>query len=376
MSLVVVEPYNPEWPQYFQQINSELKKYLQDAPYISIEHVGSTAVPGLAAKSIIDIDIIVARDNVHSVVDALVNRGKFDWLGELGVADRHVVRDPNQSPLRNIYVCVDGAAQTRNHIGLRDTLRSNVELRDEYAQVKLALAAAGTNILDYIEGKGAIIRKILKASGMLTLEEIAAFGKPNPQDPKWAKVKTERLVLREFTTMDSESYYVLESNEANARYQDWPPRTKEQALELVFANMRNIYVVPRTSWELIVESGGCMIGRVGAALKRLEHETPPLNHFDLWFSFLPSVQGKGFATEAVTALIDELVKKYDKDSIELEIECDPRNTGCLRLAERLGFEKHSLTERAWESKGEWVDSLVYRKMIARSHNVCNNRVPR
>jgi GrpB-like predicted nucleotidyltransferase (UPF0157 family)/RimJ/RimL family protein N-acetyltransferase len=368
---VIVKPYDPKWPQYFQQIKSELEKYLHGAPYLTIEHVGSTSVPGLAAKPIIDIDIIVARDDVQAVINALVDRGKFDCLGEMGITDRHVLRDPNRSPRRNVYVCVDGVAQTRNHIALRDTLRSHPALRDEYAQVKLDLAAADTNIIDYVAAKGTIVQRILRVSGMLTSEELAALEVANLLGEKWGAVKTERLLLREITSMDVEGYYALESNEANARYQDWPPRTREQARELVFASMRNINVVPRTNWELVVESDRHMVGRVGAARKQLERdaETPLTNHFDLWFSFLPSVQGKGFATEAVTALIDELVKKYDKDSIELEIECDPRNTGSWKLAERLGFEKYSLTERAWESKGEWVDSLVYRKMIARSQNV-------
>jgi RimJ/RimL family protein N-acetyltransferase len=49
--------------------------------------------------------------------------------------------------------------------------------------------------------------------------------------------------------------------------------------------------------------------------------------------------------------------------MELEIECDPRNTGSWKLAERLGFEKHSLTKNVQEIKGEWVDSLVYRKTV-------------
>jgi RimJ/RimL family protein N-acetyltransferase len=67
----------------------------------------------------------------------------------------------------------------------------------------------------------------------------------------------------------------------------------------------------------------------------------------------------------MAAFIAQLVEKerVEHKSIELEIECDPRNTGSWKLAERLGFSKHSLTERAWESKGEWVDSLVYRKTM-------------
>jgi RimJ/RimL family protein N-acetyltransferase len=66
----------------------------------------------------------------------------------------------------------------------------------------------------------------------------------------------------------------------------------------------------------------------------------------------------------MTAFIGELVKRQEED-VELEIECDPRNRGSRKLAERLGFEKISCVERAYESKGEWVGSLVYRKVVSR-----------
>jgi GrpB-like predicted nucleotidyltransferase (UPF0157 family)/RimJ/RimL family protein N-acetyltransferase len=364
---VTVEPYNPEWPQHFQQLKARLESFLQGVPYISIEHVGSTSVPNLAAKPIIDTDIIVAPNDVQGVVDALVTRGGFHYLGELGIVHRHVVRDPDQSPPRSTYVCVDGVAQTRNHLGLRDTLRSRPDLRDEYAQVKFDLAAKGTNIVDYIEAKSEIIQKILKASGMLTSEELDALARTNLKGEKWGEIKTERLSLREFTTTanDDEGYYELERNEENARYQTWAPRTREEARELVFANMRNIAAKPRTNWELVVDLEGRMIGRVGAALTSTKGDRA-IDHFDLWFSFLPSMQGKGYATEAVTAFVGGLLERYTENDVELEIECDPRNAGSWKLAERLGFEKFRLTERAWECKGEWVGSVVYRKMIERS----------
>jgi GrpB-like predicted nucleotidyltransferase (UPF0157 family)/RimJ/RimL family protein N-acetyltransferase len=362
---VVVEQYNPEWPRMFQQLKSELEELLQGVNYISIEHVGSTSVPGLAAKPIIDCDIIATSMNVQPAIDALVTNGKYSYLGELGIEGRHVVKGPNHQLRRNIYICLDGIAQTRNHLGLRDTLRSNPELRDEYARMKLDLAAAGTNIIDYVEAKGVVVQKILKASGRLTPEELAALEKANVKGEQWGAVKAKRLLLRSFIMRDIDGYYELESNEENARYQEWPPRTMEQAREQVIANMKSSTTKPRTHWEMVVEREGHMIGRVGAALTPRETGDPvkPVKHFDLWFSFLPSYQGKGYATEAMTAFIDELVKRQNGAAVELEIECDPRNTGSWKLAERLGFGKHSLTERAREIKGEWVDSLVYRKAI-------------
>lgn len=357
---VTVEQYNPNWPIHFQQIKAQLEEYLQDIPYTSIEHVGSTSVPGLAAKPIIDIDIFVARPNLQLAIDALTTKGHFDYLGELGIPDRHVFKDPNQSPPCNIYIVIDDVPQARNHIGVRNTLRANPALRDEYAQVKMHLAAKGTNIIDYTIEKSAVIQKILKVSGLLSEQELQEIQKSNVKGERISTLETERLVLREFLTTDIDAYYELEGSEENARYQDWAPRMKEEARKLVLENIRTACEVPRKVWELVVEREGRVVGRVGGKVSEKEGEK--IVHFDLWFSFLPAVKGRGYATEATAKLIEYLVGRQDGRKVELEIECDPRNTGSWKLAERLGFEKHSLTERAWESKGEWVDSLVYRKM--------------
>ena len=56
---VIVEEYNSIWAKQFQQVKTELQKYLESVTTISIEHVGSTSVPGLAAKPVLDIDIVI-----------------------------------------------------------------------------------------------------------------------------------------------------------------------------------------------------------------------------------------------------------------------------------------------------------------------------
>ncbi|KAJ4299446.1 hypothetical protein N0V90_004691 [Kalmusia sp. IMI 367209] len=350
---VIVRAYDRDWPFQFLKIKERLETLLSDVAYKSIEHVGSTSVPDLAAKPIIDVDIIVTRENVRPAIDALVSKAGFINSGDLGIVDRWCLKDPEQQPRRNIYVCVDGAFQTRNHLGLRDTLRRNAALREEYAAVKLDLAARMT-LVEYIEAKSGVVQKILAASGVLNEEELAAIREANVNDGRFHAVVTERLVLREFVMTDDESFFELESKEEVARYQTWPPRTRDQAHKEVLEIINNSATVPRTHVELAVEYEGKFIGRVGANVK-LENNPP---HADLWFSFMPKSQGKGFATEAMKAFVPLL-----GSPLELEIECDPRNTGSSKMAERMGFEKIGLTEKAFECKGEWVGSLVYQKRV-------------
>lgn len=180
-----------------------------------------------------------------------------------------------------------------------------------------------------------------------------------PLVSQWPPLRTPRLTLREFEPADEKGMFELESNEENVRYQDYGPKTREQARQDVLNAMQESQHKRRQTIELAVVHEGHFVGRLGA------HITSPtatgVPRIQLWYSFLVQSQGRGLATEALRAFIGALRERGGQ--CECEIECDPRNVGSWRMAERLGFEKYSLVERAYESKGEWVDSLVYRKMF-------------
>lgn len=168
-------------------------------------------------------------------------------------------------------------------------------------------------------------------------------------------LETPRLKIREFTTADTQSLYELESIPEVVRYQDWGPRTEEQAARVVENTVKAQTQSPRHIVELavVLKDDDTFIARIGG---QINHET---RRADLWFVFMPSAQGKGYATEAMENFIPVLVEVFELK--RCEIECDPRNTGSWRLAERLGFEKVKEVDKAYESKGEWVGSKVYAK---------------
>lgn len=68
---VAVLDYDPQWAIHFQRIKSEILAALSEVPVIAVEHVGSTSVPGLAAKPIIDIDVVVAPEHFPVAASAL-----------------------------------------------------------------------------------------------------------------------------------------------------------------------------------------------------------------------------------------------------------------------------------------------------------------
>lgn len=164
---VTVLPHDPAWHVAFETVRADLAGALAGVPVAAIEHVGSTSVPGLAAKPVLDIDVVVERAHLAAAIAALEAAG-YTHEGDKGVPDRHFLR-AHEGPDRHVYVCVAGALSLRNHLAVRDTLRADDELRDAYGAVKLALAAQELDgIEDYIDGKNDIVQRILTAAGITT----------------------------------------------------------------------------------------------------------------------------------------------------------------------------------------------------------------
>ena len=170
MSIVVV-PYDPAWPALFDEIRTELERALADVPVVGIEHVGSTSVPGLAAKPVIDVDVVVLREHVAAAIQALEQVG-YRHRGNLGIEDQESMAEPG-GIRRNVYVTVDGSLSLRNHRAVRDTLRARSDLRDKYAARKSELAAIHDVVDDYAIAKGDVIQEILAEAGLSDADRAA-----------------------------------------------------------------------------------------------------------------------------------------------------------------------------------------------------------
>src|SRR3954470_6029118 len=105
---IVVCDYDPEWPRWFETICKRLWPAVE-AVAMRIDHVGSTSVPGLAAKPIIDMDIVVAsEDDVQPVIERLSAIG-YRWRGDLGVPGRQAfqVNSGPSLPVHHLYLVVE-----------------------------------------------------------------------------------------------------------------------------------------------------------------------------------------------------------------------------------------------------------------------------
>jgi GrpB-like predicted nucleotidyltransferase (UPF0157 family) len=179
---VEVVPYDPRWPQLFSAVRGDLVAALDGVEVIAVEHVGSTSVPGLAAKPRLDVDIVVGADQVAAASAALEAAG-YTALGDLGIPDRHAFRAPDERPRRNVYVVVDGCLALRNHLAVRDLLRRDARLRDDYSRLKLDHATRDYDDLEqYVVDKSPVLQRILEVAG-LNADERAEIESMNRADP-------------------------------------------------------------------------------------------------------------------------------------------------------------------------------------------------
>lgn len=148
-----LESYNPGWATEFKRIRAELLGILKNVRVLAIEHVGSTANPGMVAKPIIDIDIIVPSTDFPQAVAYLARNGytynpepHFDRVSMR--YDAHEVKGqehdsgafyptPDGRMRRAVYVVMPCSQQLRDHLVIRKALAEHPELLQEYSRIKM-----------------------------------------------------------------------------------------------------------------------------------------------------------------------------------------------------------------------------------------------
>ena len=159
---IVVVDYDPIWPKTFQTLRARLEAVLGPLA-LAIEHVGSTAVPGLPAKPIIDIDVVViGQSEVTMAIERLSSAG-YTHVGDLGVIGREAFESPEGSLEHHLYVCSQDSRELHRHLAFRDYLRSHPKTAREYATLKRELAVKFKNDREaYADAKTSFVEQVLK----------------------------------------------------------------------------------------------------------------------------------------------------------------------------------------------------------------------
>jgi len=163
---LTVMPYDPAWPLRFAEEAARLKEALGDN-CIEIYHVGSTAVPGLAAKPVLDI-VPVVKDlyKVQESKGALEALG-YESKGEYGIpCRRFFTKQQGMVRTHNVHVYEKGFAEIERLVKFRDWLRSHPADREAYSALKRDLASRYVDdIASYSQGKDLFVLAIDKKAG-------------------------------------------------------------------------------------------------------------------------------------------------------------------------------------------------------------------
>jgi len=161
---IVVVDYDAAWPARFEAIATPVRRSVADLG-ADVQHVGSTSVRGLAAKPVIDVDVVVrAPADVPAAVERLRALG-YVHQGDKGIPGREAFTWPPGAPRHHLYVVVAGSRAHADHVDFRDHLRGNPDVAEEYAALKRSLAER--DALDrgrYEAGKDAFVAGVLRAA--------------------------------------------------------------------------------------------------------------------------------------------------------------------------------------------------------------------
>lgn len=186
---IIFSRWKPEWRAQFRAIQTDLADGLRknNVSYLAIEHVGSTSIAHLVAKPMMDILIVVAdtdftdshRERLKEVLCYSwdLHHGGYTYKGEASIKGRWNFTLQGVIPERKIAVVAENSVYRRSCLALRDTLRTDWRMREEYGQVKQLLARTeNQRVMQYSTAKNDVIRKILRKAGWTDAEVDAKEG--------------------------------------------------------------------------------------------------------------------------------------------------------------------------------------------------------
>lgn len=164
---IVLADYDPEWPALYAREQARIRDALGDR-VVAIEHTGSTSVPGLAAKPIIDITMLVAdvNDEAAWIPDleaagyvVRIRESEPEWY------DHRVLKGPDTNV--NLHVFSDGCVELERMVGFRDWLRTHDDDRDLYERTKRDLVTRQWQyVQNYADAKTEVVEGIVARAGL------------------------------------------------------------------------------------------------------------------------------------------------------------------------------------------------------------------
>ena len=162
--VTLVEAYNPEWPRWFDEVVAYVEPGLSGIPH-TVEHVGSTAIPGMTGKPIIDLIVVPELGRLPDAAASLAQLG-YVHQGNIGLPGREVfdlrrAAVANRLPSHHLYACEPDCYELRKHRVFRDFMRSNSNWIQRLSRLKWDLCVEHDNDRQaYMDGKDAMVKQI------------------------------------------------------------------------------------------------------------------------------------------------------------------------------------------------------------------------
>jgi GrpB-like predicted nucleotidyltransferase (UPF0157 family) len=159
---IVICDYDPSWSNGFRELESLLMAKLGTLVR-AVEHVGSTAVPGLAAKPILDIDVVIDSWREFDAVKLKLEALGYRHEGDLGIPEREAFRWTGGAPAHHLYVCASSSPELQRHLKFRNILKADPVLAARYAALKRSAAERYRHDREgYTGAKAAFIEAVLQ----------------------------------------------------------------------------------------------------------------------------------------------------------------------------------------------------------------------
>ena len=159
---VIVTSYNPKWSKMFEDEASKIKE-IYGKELLSIYHIGSTSVPGLKAKPIIDIMPVVRDIKLVDNYNKQMIKLGYEPMGEYGISGRRYFRKGGDNRTHQVHIFQHNSNHVERHIAFRDYLREHSTDAKRYADLKEGLAKRYPNdIVAYCEGKDKFVKELEK----------------------------------------------------------------------------------------------------------------------------------------------------------------------------------------------------------------------
>ncbi len=171
---VELTEYNPEWPQVFANAANEIKSILKEN-CVQIHHIGSTAIPNIYAKPIVDILPVVKDMRLVDLLNHEFEKLGYVCMGEYGISGRRFYWKSKAKRTHHIHLFEQGSPEIKRHLLFRDFMIAHKDYAQAYSLVKQSLAEVfSEDIENYVNGKSSFVQMIDYKTGSAKAKQLDA----------------------------------------------------------------------------------------------------------------------------------------------------------------------------------------------------------